>query len=718
MKEPQYDIPPEVVPVGGLNPWYPFVSSARQVMFTGQLAQANVLDGRTRKRQQSGLEREIAKATVKHQFDRDVVILACIPRFNSLVYGESFAINPMDVVIFEDYETRQMDMIELPRFHVMHQHYGFRYDFDEEVYNKLTKGTRFPKGTVIAKSPNVTEDGDYMYGLETNVCRLSLPDVIEDGVLMSRSYAERIRATGFESRIITFGRSHYPINAYGNAEVYKPFPDVGEKINTNGLICALRPYDVQFDAVYMSRKKLLKPVYGLDIPTYGVPDATVVDIRVLHNDRIPNPRTPVQMTEQLRKYHDADKRFYAEVIRTCLQRNGRILSESTNLSHRLWNLLYQAIGFCGEYLVEEGLWSANDAQILRAQKQYRGERLDEYRVEITFEYKTAMGEGPKVSDISGGKGVTSAVVPDEDMPVDRFGNRAEVAVLSSSVNRMNTGRDHEQLVGAAGRDVIKRIRRSYALPDMGVLDREEVEQVVYLPSNKKLGAKNFEYLMGFYKLLNTVNFDKLDKPETVSSGRHLRHLVEIILDGNEAYGLYIQIRSGRTRQLALAIQELSNPESPYFPELSPVTYRDLNGKMQETLEPVLIGPNYYLGLEKTATDGSGVSSSKTNHFGIPARLTNADKYTSPGRQTVTRTTGESEGRNHAAAYGGEPLSDNMDMNNNPVVHKEVCRTLLTHPTPTDIERMVDREKFPLGGHRPLAFLRHLMVCSGKDISVD
>jgi hypothetical protein len=134
--------------------------------------------------------------------------------------------------------------------------------------------------------------------------------------------------------------------------------------------------------------------------------------------------------------------------------------------------------------------------------------------------------------------------------------------------------------------------------------------------------------------------------------------------------------------------------------------------------PIMIGPNYYLILEKTATDWSGVSSSKTSHFGTTARLTNADKYSSPGRQTVTRSLDESSVRNMAHATGAEIIADIMDLNNNPTAHKEVCYNILTAEKPTNIERVIDRTKFKLGGHRPLAFAIHQLIVSGKNITRD
>lgn len=720
MHDVRREIPMEMVPISGSNPYFQYVSSPRQVMYTGNKTQELSVVGRTRKRQRSALEKELARATFRHQFDVDAMVLAVIPRFKNDGIHADFKLNPMDVVIFENYETHQMDCLELSKFHVMHQHYGFRYTEDKEMMDKLrnTNKPNFAEGTVLMRSPNVTEDGDYMPGLETVVCLITDPAVTEDALVYSESYAKRIQTTGYETRVVSFGRSHYPINAYGNELEYKIIPDVGEKIHSNGLLCALRPYDPILDAVYMSAKKLLKPVYGMDDPTYGVPDAVVVDIKVIRNESLKDRRVPDAMVKQLDRYYQADKRYYMDIIRTCLKRTGKFMSSNVNLSDRLNALLYRAFAFCGKDLVAEGLWPYDKIDPLEVQRRHRGESLDEFRVEIVYEYIAQVKEGSKGTGLHGNKGVSGEIRPDADMPTDEFGNVAEVMALCTSIgNRMNPGVVHEQAVGASGRDVIKRIRRAFNLPDMGVIHMDHIKEVVMDPRNSDLAMEQFDYLMGFYKIVApNENYRALSKPRVKATDRWIRHLCQVIKDGDEPYGVYFNLPSNSGVRMEEVLMELET--GPYAPEIGVVTYRDHSGRMVTTKSPILIGPNYYLILEKTATDWSGVSSSKTSHFGTTARLTNADKYSSPGRQTVTRSLDESSVRGAVAAMGGDVLADIMDLNNNPVAHAEACRTVLTAEYPTNIERVIDRTKFKLGGHRPLAFGIHQLICSGKTISRD
>lgn len=709
-------IHPEMAPISGISPLFKYTSPPRKVMLGGNLTQTNVVVGATRKRLRSGFEREHAKGTYKHMFDRDSIVLAVIPRFTAGVLNNKRAKNPMDLVIIEDFQTKQLSCITLNKYHIMHQHYGFNYNFDEDVLDKLhTPGAKFEAGSIIANSPNVTPDGDYMLGLEANIVFNTDPVGSEDGIGMSRSFAGRISTSGFETRTFSCGRTHYPINWNGNSETYKAIPDIGDTIRSNGLIAAFRPFNPILDPVYMTARKLMTPAYGMDVLLYGIAGARVVDVKVLHNERNSDDGLPNEFTDQLRKYYEAEKEYYMKVLKTVMQRTGKRLSDTVDLHPDLWEVVHDAIKYCGMDLVKAGLWSQEDSARLQNPRAYRGESLDEWRVEITFEYSTEIAEGPKLTNMSGSKGVAVAIWPDECMPVDKFGNRADVIFYGgSTISRMTVAQLHEQTIGATGRDVIKRLRRAYGFGDFEQLQYNDIFNTI-TNNGEGLAREQYEYLLGWYKIISTDT----DYPRALhyltSKGRWIEHLAHVIEDGNDPYGTYIHIPPQSCVRMDEVITAIK--DSKYMPEMSTVKFRwPDDTEYTETVSPILIGPTYFLPLEKTATDWSGVSSSKVGHFGTTARLTQSDKYSKPGRETGTRTSGESEKRNLAKSMGGENLAHIADMNNNPVVHRVVCRTIITADQPTNIEEVVNREEYPLGGHRPLSFVKHMHLCSGKGFS--
>lgn len=309
-----------------------------------------------------------------------------------------------------------------------------------------------------------------------------------------------------------------------------------------------------------------------------------------------------------------------------------------------------------------------------------------------------------------------AIWPDEHMPVDEFGNRADIIASSiSTVNRSNPGRTHEQFVGAAGRDVIKRVRRAYGLPDMGVLTWEEIEAKVNSHSDV-FNREQYEYILGFLKIVSkNKSWRKTMSVYGMNDGRWMKDLCHVIEDGNDPKGMYFTKPASAKARPAEIIRTLRNtPE--YCPEKGKVTYTLPDGTVVTSEAAVLIGPNYYFSLEKTATDGSGTSITRLGHHGTPTRLTNTDKYSRPARETGTKTNGEAENRNLAKSVGTEPLADIMDMYNNPEQLKVIANNILTHPTPTNMEEVLSRETHKLGAHRPNAYMGHIHMCSGSGIS--
>ncbi|MBE0438177.1 MAG: hypothetical protein IBX57_00225 [Gammaproteobacteria bacterium] len=277
------------------------------------------------------------------------------------------------------------------------------------------------------------------------------------------------------------------------------------------------------------------------------------------------------------------------------------------------------------------------------------------------------------------KGVIVGVWPDEKMPVDRNGNRAEIIMDGdATIKRMNIGRLYEQWLNACSRDVTNRVR------DMVENDHKNGWQQAY------------DYLLGYYEICSPrmrALFDKYPKPK--------QHVEEILKDG-----VYLWLPTDNPRDSMEAIKMLK--DGPYAPTFGPVTYAE--GVVTD--RNVLIGSLYIMLLEKTGSDWSGVSSAKLQHFGIPARVSNSDKYSSPGRNQPVRILGESEVRLLNSVIGSDTTVDMLDQSNSPTTHKYIVNKILRSDQPTNIDVMVDRKEVPLGNARSNLFVKHIMECGG------
>lgn len=715
-------IPIQYVPISGINPLFEYDSPPRQVMLGGNLTQVYSVEGRTRKRLRSGLERKHAQATFKHQFREDSTVLAVIPRYTAKDLVGRNAESPTSLVIYEEYETGMLNCLQLDRNHVMHQHYGFEYSFDPKVMDKLRQPNAMMRaGTVVAHSPNVTPDGDYMIGLEANVAFTSGESGAEDGIKFSRSFAERIAAPGCETRSLSFGRTHYPGNWNGTPDNFKIIPDIGETIRNNGMIGFMRPFDPTNDALYMTARSLMKPIYDMDVPIFGKAGAKVVDVKVYHNPKAAGPDLPEEMTGQLRRYMEADKEYCRKIIRTVMDRRGKrdsngkvILDHNLKIHPDLWTVLYDAIVYAGMDLITKDNWPEMYREVLGMQRTYRGGQLDKWRVDITFTYKAEIAEGPKLTSLHGVKGTAVYIAEDEDMLVDKFGNRAEVEMSgTSTVGRMVQGQMGEPIIGAAGRDVIKRVRRKLGMDDMGVYTLREIQDIMDKTPTDTL-MELFDYVLGFYEIISPLDDYRRALKYKDEGDRWMRHLMHVIEDGNEPYGMYVHYVPGRGRPLREVYPMLKASGDKYMPEVSECRYRWTGDKeFTWTESPIMIAPTYFLPLEKTATDWSGVGSAKLGHFGTAARLTQQDRYTRPGRETSTKTTGEDETRNLSKSFGGEVMKEIFDIHADPAVHRAVCRGILDAEFPTNIDEVITDEDRAKARHRPKAHANHMIRCSGK-----
>lgn len=659
-----------------LNSWPGHISSPRLQMFNSHLTQAPVVAGCSDRRCFTGMEPKFGDYTFSVKLPHDAHIIKTIQRYPKTIGANSIKENPETILLYEHAKeddnglptgVMEVDYLELPTHHTMHQSFGFKYNYVNPIEDDMGKGT------IIAQSPSISPEGNYRFGLEAEVAMMSVPQIIEDGVVASESFCKKLVTLGLETQVASWGKQRYPLNLYGDDTHYKPFPDIGEVVADHGILLGLREYNDDMAPVTMSRSALRTPDFKYDHCIYVEPGAKVVDVKVHHDSRLRGVirgkglNTPVGMSQQVEKYLTADQVFYRQILNEYHQLL-RSRKDSLSISPKFHRLLVEAMA------------ATATGQKQRMVRKYRNVPIDEWRVEITLEYPIVPTIGSKITGCHGDKGVICDIRPDEDMPVDADGNRAELIMDGlSTVKRMNPSRLIEQYTNAASRDHSKRLRA--------------------MAENKKSKEEISDSLLSYYRSINPKMADLVSQKNTVTD----EHLAEVIRDG-----IYLWIPPDNGPEALDTIREL---RKHYPPTFGPVTYRGMSGNMVTTASPVLIGSVYIMLLEKTGRNWAGVSSSKLSHFGIPAKLTSADRNAAPGRNQPIRF-GESEGRLFAAFVGGHATADLFDRTNNPVVRKVVVEKLLRESKPTAIDSMVNREKYPTGNGRILSLIRHFGSCAG------
>lgn len=371
-----------------LNPWVTNDSSSRLQMLGSHVSQALVVKGAEVRRNLTLAEREFGTATFKIRMPADAEIVKIIEKYPKQLGLGAVEFNPSTVVIFEDVKNRRFDCLTIPRFHSLHQHFGFPYKMKPAI-NNLYTGATIAEGTVLADSPNVDDHGNYMMGVEANVAFMSIPGVIEDGVVISESMAERLTTTGYERRQATWGEQWYPLNLYGNEDEYRPFPEIGQRIRDDGLLFAMRRFDPLLAIVEMTPKALMTPDYTFDRLVYAKPNAKVVDISVRNASKSHGPSTPTGMDAQVERYFNMELAFYDTILET-YHRLKRERGVHFNLSPKFHALVVEAMMF------------KPSRDKMRSTQIYQRVPMDDWRVDVTFQYDILPTDGFKITDLHGG----------------------------------------------------------------------------------------------------------------------------------------------------------------------------------------------------------------------------------------------------------------------------------------------------------------------------
>jgi len=652
------------------------------MLSSSHIAQTLTLLNPDIRRVQTGVEREFGKFTFKLKVDKDVVIVKVIPKYKPTM---GFSVeNPNTLLITEEVDTKKIGMLELISYStatdVKDQHFGFKYVFKDFVRD-LKEGDFLTEGTILADSNSIDDQENYRYGVETNTAFMSVPGTIEDGVVASESFMKRLTTLGYERRVVSFGKKQYPLNLYGDGRHYKPFPDIGDHVRSDGLLFALRTYDDYLGPVEMEPTALQEPDYIYDDLTYGIPNARIIDINIRHDVNLKNPPTPKGMELQPDKYWNSIKQYYKSILEV-YNKLYSARRENLLLTFEFQRLVVEAMSYLDfddnpatKFIDKSGRLSK-----LKIQKTFKRSEIDDYRVEVIMETVITPKPGAKITDLHGGKGVICDVWPDDQMPVDKNGNRAELIMDGDgTIKRMNLGRLYEQYINACSRDISDHVR-------------------ALVKTDPKGYDKAWDMLLKYYKVTSPKMYDVITSKSYKKTPKH--HVDEIVKDG-----IYLWLPIDNPRNYLDVVRDLRGN----FPLVhDKITYAD----GVESAAPVLIGSLYILLLEKTGNDFSGVSSAKLQHFGMPARVNNSDRFSTPGRNQPVRILGESEVRLLLATIGSDTTVDILDQSNSPLTHKEIVDNILKSDMPTRIDEVIDRNKIPLGNSRNLLYVKHILECAG------
>lgn len=667
-----------------LNPFCDHTSSQRLTMWSNHLTQCQVLRGAEMPRVFSGFEEMVGRYeySPSHR-DHDVQVLAVIPRIG---YGHDIDAKqtPYHTVVYRDCVTNLVGYCTLERKTARSDGFGYTNRKVGSWEALRSKNAIISKDELFYTSP-AHLGHKYMMGTNLKTAYISDPRVTEDAFVVTESAAKKLATESFTTIAFRIAPNQFPVNCYGDVDHYQFLPEIGETVRPDGVLCALRTptADSFIYDLYPENRSRVQHLH--DSVFYAPPGAEVVNIDVVIN-RSCKVKTPPEIFAQAEKYRAAINDYDRKVWATYLE----VTREGLQLEPA-YNTLVTRCG--GELLVDGQPLDGCDCRSNTVTPVHHKSTIEFMYFRVTLRSISPMSRGKKLAGRYGNKGTVSAIIPDEEAPVDQYGNRAEILLDPISVfNRMNPSQWMEQFCNATAEVVRRRISTM-------VSDSERYEEA-------------FNYALEFAADINCNYADFISKqhPDPVSR----RHFVdEIIRDG---FYLWVPpfIKDHDQKWVARLMEK-------YQVDKTPVTFtvtRDDGTKTTVTTKkPILIADEYWYLLYKVPhMRSSGVS--YVNQFHTPVRPSSLTKLQWPISQVPLRL-GEDEFRNILMAAGPEVAAYIIGAYaNSPDAIENMIKHLYYDEHPSQLEHLDLSLPEIIQSNAIVGVTKHMFSCIGIDVAPD
>ena len=406
---------------------HPYESAGpRQHMFSVHYAQHIMLKSFETPRTFTGWENQFGKYLNSfYKAEKNYEIVAKICRHTSMP-------DIQYLLVVREIGTNNYDTIKVSHYEKLSDQHGFLRPFtamDEKVV-----GNRITKDDFVYKANTLDEFGNYRYGRNYKVAFLLIPEVKDDAIVMSKSAADNTKFDLITKTELVINKNDILLNIYGDLKNYKCMPMVGESVIDKGILLATRKLDkknISADFTDMA----LQNIYYTD-NKFGA-NGKVVDIDIEVNDLEELQSDPHR--QQLFELYNDQLRYYQEIY-DVLQ---PIVNDRNNITtDKLENELFNARNYISpdiKYSSSSGNFEFAHITIYTCEQQ-------------------SLTEAMKTTNRCGGKAVISNIWPDELMPVDAWGRRADVIASANGIcGRGNPHQLFEQTINFTSDMILQRM---------------------------------------------------------------------------------------------------------------------------------------------------------------------------------------------------------------------------------------------------------------------
>jgi hypothetical protein len=586
-------------------------------------------------------------------FDCRAKILAVIPKLkpNSNYYILEDAVM-LDIIYLNLDKGNKIMLKEITRYGKYDKIFGFDYTWDEMIHTLMSDiGVVYDKGTVLATT-TADSNGVYKFGVNAKVASLTTPELSDDAIIISESFAEKISFGIYRTIKVNIDYDSLPLimDVTENGDI-KIFPDIDKEVN--GYICAIRNID-PIDYPTLLSVNGLKEI-NRNFDKYYEGSGTVVDIDVIKtvDSKIPQLDFLFDQVDTYERISSTYRRNFIEAVNTIIDQFPN--NEIDGMLHVKLNNFVKI----------------EDDRFINV---YNQDPMPLYQITITIKEKMKPNFGFKLSNMHGAKGVIGGIIPDKDMPVDANGLRADMLLsVTAPIKRMSIGLKYEGYITTAAYIVDKKLKK--------MIDELDGDNIVSKLTNNDISHIK-SYILGFLEIASprqyNVYVDLVDKD-----------FIEMLITN---YNNHLQVWIELEDDLEAIVLRLF--DSPYAIKDDYFEYT-LKDKKVKSVNRGHIEVIYTMLINKIVSNFLVVSTARLNQFGIPISPSRAVKDRMIVSESPVKILSETESRMIAAYAGSDALLEIRDRSLNLDALHNMYYNLLSVDTPTNVESIIDRDRYPI-----------------------
>lgn len=399
----------------------------RQHMFSIHYAQHVMLNNPDTPRYFTGYEKTFGKyLTSFHKAAKNYEIIAKIVRHSSMP-------NMSYLLVIKEIGKNHYDTIKVSHYEKLSESHGYLRPFTH--MDEKTPGAFINRDDMVFKTTTLDGFGNYKYGKNLKTAFLLTPEVKDDSVVVSEKCAMDTTFNLVTTTGSPIGKGDIMLNLFGDFDDYKSFMNVGETVPDAGVLFAVRKIEKKNISSDCTTSALSHMCYG-DNKYQG--SGVVVDIDIKVND-IEELNSDIHREQLLQIYND-QYRYNKEIYDVL----SPLMANKNNCSQRLEQELFNATNY-----INPGIkYSSNTGNFEFAY------------LTIYTAYETPLIEAIKTTNRCGAKAVIGKIAPEEYMPVNSDGIRADIICSSSGIiNRGNVDQLKEQMTNYASDCIVNRAKK-------------------------------------------------------------------------------------------------------------------------------------------------------------------------------------------------------------------------------------------------------------------